>query len=379
MSSKTVQIVPRLPPATDGVGDYAFNLAQQLRQDHNIQTHFIVGERATPRLRRDRTWSEENTIDGFTVSQLSVPTAEALFSLLLEKQAHTVLLHYVGYGYAKRGCPTWLVDGLKTWRTVSTSRKLVTMFHEVYAAGEPPWTSAFWLFWWQKKLATSLVQLSDRILTSKQLYSEILSGLSQGKHRDIPAIPVFSNIGEPKQIACLSERQPWLVVFGGSNNRKRAYLESRSKISSVCQILGIEKIIDIGKSTELSLSNIDGIPLVETGKLSVEQIDEIFSNSRAGYLNYNPDYLAKSGIFAAYCAYGMLPVSARSSHSSIDGIESGKHYLIAPEKQQKSISLQQVQAIANNAYAWYQNHRLKAQAEIFANRIATHTKQNLIY
>ena len=39
----TIISVPRLPPAIDGVGDYALNLARQLRKDFNIQTHFIVG------------------------------------------------------------------------------------------------------------------------------------------------------------------------------------------------------------------------------------------------------------------------------------------------------------------------------------------------
>ncbi len=38
-----IAIVPRLPPAIDGVGDYALNLARQLRKDFNIHTHFIVG------------------------------------------------------------------------------------------------------------------------------------------------------------------------------------------------------------------------------------------------------------------------------------------------------------------------------------------------
>ena len=356
-NQKILQIVPRLPPETDGVGDYAFNLAQQLRQDYSIQTHFIVC---------DRTWSGEKTIDGFPISHLSNSTAESLSSLLLEKQVHTVLLHYVGYGYAKRGCPAWLVDGLETWRTASSQRKLVTMFHEISASG-PIWTSAFWLSQIQKKIATRLVQLSDRILTSKQLYAEILTNLGRGKHSEIEAIPVFSNIGEPQQIPPLSKRQPWLVVFGGQNNRKRVYTESYSKISSVCRLLGIKKIIDIGTPTELSLSDLDGIPVQEMGKLPVDQIQEIFLNCYAGFLNYNPDFLAKSTIFAAYCAYGMLPISAWSGDSLIDGIESGRHYLVPDTSiKNKEKIIEVFQAIADNAHAWYQAHRLPIQSKIFA-------------
>ena len=354
-------IVPRLPPATDGVGDYALNLARQLRQDHNIQTHFIVC---------DRTYSSDKNIDDFPISQLSNSTSEALLSTLSQLQIDTVLLHYVGYGYAKRGCPTWLVDGLESWRTNnSTQRKLVTMFHEVYASGAI-WTSTFWLSQIQKRIAADLVQLSDRILTSKQLYAGILSSLSLGKHPQIHATPVFSTIGEPEQVPALSERQPWLVIFGGKNNRKRAYLESRTKISSTCQILGVEKIIDIGTPTELALSNLNGIAVKEMGKLPVSQIREIFLNCRGGFLDYNPDFLAKSTIFSAYCAYGMLPISARFSNFSIDGIEPGRHYWIVTEHTSKK-NLEQAQAIADNAHAWYHDHSLPIQTKIFAKYLTT--------
>lgn len=35
-----IQIVPRLPPAIDGVGDYALNLARQLRKIINFRAFF---------------------------------------------------------------------------------------------------------------------------------------------------------------------------------------------------------------------------------------------------------------------------------------------------------------------------------------------------
>lgn len=66
-------IVPRLPPAIDGVGDYALNLARQLRKDFNIQTHFIVG---------DTTSTSSAEIEGFSVSQVSDRSPDALVNLL---------------------------------------------------------------------------------------------------------------------------------------------------------------------------------------------------------------------------------------------------------------------------------------------------------
>ncbi|MFM6307537.1 MAG: glycosyltransferase family 1 protein, partial [Dolichospermum sp.] len=102
-----IAIVPRLPPAIDGVGDYALNLARQLRKEFNIHTHFIVG---------NSTWKGASEIEGFTVSQITDNSASTLVTLLSSNDKYSsILLHYVGYGYAQRGCPVWLVQGLEHW------------------------------------------------------------------------------------------------------------------------------------------------------------------------------------------------------------------------------------------------------------------------
>jgi len=295
---------------------------------------------------------------------VSVCSATSLFFLLPSDRPATVLLHYVGYGYAKRGCPSWLVDGLQCWRTASTHRLLVTMFHEVYASGAP-WTSAFWLSPLQRNLAARLAQMSDRCLTSKQLYAEILYKLSQGKQTQISTLPVFSNIGEPGQVPPLAERSRRLVVFGGRSNRLRVYQQSLAELNHACQLLGIKEILDIGPSTGLTLSPVNGVPVVEMGQRSATEISGILLNSLAGFFNYNLEYLAKSTIFAAYCAHGLLPVSPRSQASPVDGIEPGKHYGVPDDGTTALKDLTKVQAIADNAYNWYQTHNLSMQAKEF--------------
>lgn len=355
-------IIPRLPPAIDGVGDYALNLASQLRQDLGIETHFVVG---------DPTWAGETQIEGFPINQVNVCSANSLFSLLPRDRLATVLLHYVGYGYAKRGCPSWLVDGLQRWRTGSTHRLLVTMFHEVYASG-PPWTSAFWLSPLQRNLAARLAQLSDRCLTSKQYYAEILYELSQGKQTQIPTLPVFSNIGEPKQVPPLAKRHRRLVVFGGHSNRLRVYQKSLAELSHACELLGIKEILDVGSSTGLTLSSVNGVPVVEMGQRSAKEISNILLNSLAGFLNYNSDYLAKSGIFAAYCAHGLFPVSSQASTFPIDGIEPGKHFWVSDDRKTGLKDLVEMQVIADNAYTWYQTHSLSVQAKIFTSHLVSY-------
>lgn len=354
-----LSIVPRLPPAVDGVGDYALKLAHQLFQEFDIKTHFATS---------DVTQIAENQADVLAVNQLNAHTAASLLALLQDSKTTVVLLHYVSYGYAKRGCPTWLIEGLENWKAKNPEVRLVTMFHEVYASG-PPWTSAFWLSSLQRNLATRLAKLSDRILTSKQFYAELLCELAPKHYSQIPVLPIFSTVGEPKRVLQLAKRSPQLVVFGGRASRLRVYQDSTDILIKVCQTLDIKKVLDIGPPTGLNLSFIKEVSVVERGTLPVEEISYILSHSLAGFLSYAPDFLAKSTIFAAYCAHGVLPInSAKKSKSAdgADGIEAGKHYWNPDTPTTILKDLAATQAIADSAYAWYQAHNLQAHAKTFA-------------
>ena len=356
-----ISIVPRLKPAIDGVGDYALILARQLRCDFGIQTHFVVTE---------PTQFQMAEIDGFPVKQLTRHSATTLQSALPVADTAIVLLHYVGYGYATRGCPIWLVEGIHHWRAAKADRRLLTMFHEIYAAGRPPWTSAFWIAALQKHLAARLVHISDRLITSKQLYAEILGQLSKGKHSNITCSPIFSTIGEPQNRLPLAQRQRRLVIFGGKANRARVYRESLTQLQDICHRFALHEILDIGPPLQRDALREIGINLREMGELPATEVSEILSTSLAGFINYNPDYLAKSTIFAAYCSHGMLSISAQFSHFSIDGLDAGKHYLWTGELTDEIMQLSRLQVIANNAFAWYQSHNISVHTNLFASCLA---------
>ena len=358
-----IAIVPRLPPAIDGVGDYALNLARQLRKDFNIHTHFIVG---------NSTWQGAAEIEGFTVSQITDNSATTLVTLLSSYHCSSpVLLHYVGYGYAQRGCPLWLVDGLQRWKSLHPKSNLVTMFHELYASG-PPWTSSFWLSPLQKSLAVRLTQLSDRCTSSKQLYADIITQISQGKHNQVLFLPVFSTVGEPEKLPPdLSERQQRLVIFGGVSKRARVYKQSQKVVNYVCQRLNIQEIYDIGTPTGITPSFIGKVPILEIGKQPAHKVGDILTNSIAGFSDYNPDFLAKSTIFAAYCAYRLLPINAKGSVAIIDGIEAGKHYWV-PDIDRNDLGDQfNWQTIADHSFDWYQKHNLLVHKHSFTNQLFT--------
>lgn len=351
-------IIPRLPPVVDGVGDYALCLARLLRDNVGVTTRFIV---------TDPAWSGAADIDGFSVRRMTSHSTDELLNLLGgdSSAGEQVLLHYEGYGYAKRGCPFWLVEALERWRLTSAERLLVTMFHELYATG-PPWTSSFWLSPLQKNLTTRLARLSDQWLTSLESYAHAVRKMKSKESSKPNHLAVFSSIGEPKSAAPLNERRRRLVVFGTRGRRIEVYKRSAADLNRICDALGIEEIIDIGRSVDFDISSVVKVPVVTCGELPASEVSDVLMDSVAGVIDYPARMLGKSTIFAAYCSHRMIPIVADDGDGrSADGLEAGANYWLS------SIAGEQLtpasgQLIADRGFDWYQSHNLSVHARTLA-------------
>lgn len=334
-----IQIVPRLPPPDEGVGNYALALAAVLRDRLGIETRFVVGDPA---------WPGSPQLGG-AAAKVAARRAEDLAKLLdqplLDQQ--TVVLHYAGYGYQKRGCPAWLVEGLRLWQR-NGGRRLITIFHEVYAGG-PPWRSSFWTSPLQRRLAALLAGRSATMVTSLDLYRRLLLPWAGGReiNREIRVLPVFSTVGEPAAVPPYAARAPRMAVFGGSGVRARAYGGHRRALASACRALGIEEILDIGPPVAEPLDSVGGIPVRRLGVLPAAEVSARLLDARAGFAAYPPAFLPKSTIHAAYCAHGVLPVCAWQGEIDL------------PESSAAAA------ASAAEAHAWYAEHSLPRQAAVW--------------
>jgi hypothetical protein len=349
-----VMIVPLLPPAIDGVGDYALVVANQMRQHYGVDTHFLV---TTP------LWNGANVIDGFQVSKLSKHSGAELCELLCT--SGTVILHYANYAFARWGCPHWLVMGLRAWKKNNTQAILITMFHEIYqnVAGAP-WKHSFWVIPYQKHIASDLLELSGAAITNNQDYLQKLQNLFRSKTIPLKFLAVNSGIGEPKNIPLLSQRKKQIVVFG-QGRRFASYRYSAHLIEIICKQFSIEKIIDIGPQTNQSLPPLSR-PVIQLGEISSSRVSEILLESVVGFINYSNDPLLKSGVFAAYCAHGVLPITHMAKVSQVDGLKHMFNYLSFDEENiEIHDSTDCYQGISNNAYKWYQRHTSLEHAEIF--------------
>jgi hypothetical protein len=350
-----LSIVPRLPPAIDGVGDYAWLLAKSLAERHQIATKFITCDPVV------ETAGKNIESDSTNLIQIQLPqrsVGELLASLDRCDKIDTLLLQYVGYGYAKRGCPLWLLAALTKWRKEKSSRRLVIMFHEVYASSSLPWNSQFWTSPIQQKIARDLTILSDRLITNSQMFANTIGRLSSRHDDKISIMPIFSNIGECANPLPLKERKPWLVTFGNSGFRSSIYTNSLDRLTTLCQQLAIAEIYDIGYNSAEIVRQIPGVKVNAMGILPASEISQIFQMARVGFINYPIPYLSKSGIFAAYASHQLCSVFDRQNlGDNLDGIKLNEHYWTVG--QGTAIDLDLAQSIADNAYQWYDRHNLE--------------------
>src|SRR5438128_2950484 len=96
-SSTILQIVPRAPGTPDGVGDYALTIARKLKERYSRETIFAaaVGEAES---------FPPKSTDFDVVSLASLARGHS------RQEFHHMILHYVNYGYQKRGIPFGLLS-----------------------------------------------------------------------------------------------------------------------------------------------------------------------------------------------------------------------------------------------------------------------------
>lgn len=348
-----IQITPRLPPAIDGLGDYTLKLADGLLK-YGIVTHFLTCPQGG---------KSAAVINEFPVVELPTQSTTAFLDSL-PKNIDKIILHYSEYPYEpKYGTPFWLLKALEAAKRQHKVQLLV-MFHEF-----PYFTlkrKTFYLFPFQSSIAWRIAKLADIVFTNNSVSQ---ATLAKGLNHFVTSIPVFSNIGEPEHIPPLHLRNRRILVFGTPGRRARIYQRSTAMLVNTCRLLGIEEICDVGPSLNLNISEIKGVPLVEMGEKSAYEISKLMLNSMAG-ISYSNDNtkLTKSGVFASYCAHGLVPVITQAKSSQADGLEVGTNFLFAGS-QSKSINIESLQNIADLAHIWYKTHSLSKSVEVFASQL----------
>jgi hypothetical protein len=343
-----IQVVPRLLPTRCGVSDHAIVLASELRTSCGIDSAFVV-------LNSDEPGDVPYPVIHCSPDQL----LNACISLS-ENYSAAILVHLSGYGYSADGAPTLLAEALRRVRADGRFR-IAVFFHELFATGMP-WKSAFWYSRRQKRVLRRIAATCELAVTNVRNYADWLEQeIARLSATPVVYLPVFSLVGEAQQLVPLAQRDPVMVVFGLGGTRRRAFKEL-SSLESTMQRLGVRQILDIGPEFEAP-GEVAGIPVRRMGVLAAKDIAGHFAQSTFGFLSYTPHYLAKSGVFAGYCAHGLVPVNAQHFQGEIDGLKDGVQVL-SPQTA-KTVEPAGLEACSIAAWHWYRGHGLHEHASMY--------------
>lgn len=338
-----VQVSPSFPPATSGVGDYSFLLMNSMKL-RGFEVVTVIPGRGV--------WSHGNAI--------GIPARSEALAMVLESSSR-VVLHFSGYGYDRWGLCRWLVEGLERWKASGLDRRLVTMFHEVYATG-PVWRSSFWSASGQRRIARELGRLSDTVLVSSLGGRAQLAGLLPMV--DIRVLPIFSTIGESEAPQELSKRMKRAVVFGSQSRRERVYEALQhvdAQVSHKVRALGVSEILDVGPRMQVP-ERIVGCPVTALGPLPAKEVSVLLTDVRIGLFDYYGHVITKSSIAAAYFAHRLVVVNTSTVNDLPPDLKEGREFLDLNSFEFGDVDLQ---AIADAGFEWYHSHGIAATTETF--------------
>jgi hypothetical protein len=355
-----IQLVSGLPPNIDGIGDYALQLARRLRENHLINTSFIV---ADPR------WNG-GPVEGFHAIGIPQRTAKNYLDAIersrevFPAEDYAVLIHFSPYSYQLRGYPRWLERSLKVLRTRPSTRVHI-IYHELDWTDLNPLRSGFWLSPLQRQLIRRVTRLVDIQYTNTELHRRTLEDGGSGR---VKLIPNFSTLGEPRTNPSFAGRQNYLTVFGRSAQRQWTYKHGRNALRSLCARLGIERIVDIGSPIEGDITpDLGGVPIVRCGRLEPDQINHWMATTVASFMYYPIPFLTKSSVHAVSCAHGTIPFvfDDQAKDHSCPGLITGEDFF--PVKDDSSeLVLPPLGELSSVVHRNYQARASFAAAETFA-------------
>ncbi len=348
-----LQIVPRAPRGRDGVGDYARTLAAKLEQYQGLKTTFVSA-------------AED--------SHLVFPSGAGA-SLY-----DAIVLHYVNYGYERRGVPLWLPPVLRRLQRASGARQ-ITIFHELYASGS--WRqSAFWLRPLQVRIARTIASLSEVSIVSSDVSQEQLNSLNSGTR--IIVHPVNSGLGEPVLSPVeIAGRDPhrW-VICGGTELIERSLRTFLPAADRIPEPFVPRELFVVGGShspgVRKTLDEAKKIRFQYYPEVEAKIASEILAACAFGWIDYfhrsdvPMPLILKSTAFAAYCAHGVVPVFPHGGATVAVGEDALPGPFFVAADGQELPSAAERATVAQAVYSWYRtkcyrrpsrsDHRLCASA-----------------
>lgn len=359
--SALLQILPRVPPAVCGIGDYAWGIGRGLRDACGFDSQFLSA---------GTSWTQPAGETEFPVNRLPVLSAGALAGFVNGRpEVDMVVLHMSPYGYQKRAVPLWMASAWRQLALRPERPRLITMFHELYASG-PVRSSAFWLQPLQKWVLRQVARASDALRTNRQPYADWLLGIPGLKTDEVEVMPVYSNFGEPKELPAWENREPAMAMFAWGIHSGESLDTVVSKAAECCRRFGLHRLHLIGWQKELDESGL-GVDVVRHGFLEAADISRLLQSCRMAYTAYSPTHFGKSTLMAAFAAHGLAVITQGQTPLLPDGLEHGHQVLHeAALARMETLPVERLEEVGRELRAWYDGHSLQANVRSYATQLA---------
>ncbi len=348
-----LHLTPQLPPAICGLGDYATVVGARMEGLRpGVRCAYLAcGHRVAPQ-NAERLWQN---IERLSAEQAAKGPADG---------ALAIILHYSGYGYAPNGAPAWLAEALERRPAWLGGARVVTFFHELYASGKP-WERAYWVSGRQQSAAERIARASDALVTNCEQSARWLEGVTGRAAGSVPHLAICSNVGEPAELVPWDERARQAVTFGGARYKRFALCKQAEEVACLLRQLEIEELIDMGESVPIATGVFEraGVRVETRGRLPAADVSAVLSQSRVGFLEYPPNFVAKSGVFAGFAAHGVKVVLRQRMPLALNGLEHAAHFVaLGDDRAAEDVARWLTSSSVVN---WYQSHNIERHAELY--------------
>ncbi len=131
----------------------------------------------------------------------------------------------------------------------------------------------------------------------------------------------------------------------------------------VIEKLSPSRVTILGRSAEIPADVFGGASVARTGWLAAQEVSAILRTARWGLVAYNPAFLGKSGLLAAFMAHGVVPLLVEGHLPLSEGLQRGVHMVAVQDLGSVPTD---VDAISAAGGTWYWPHNLTNTARTFA-------------
>ena len=274
-------------------------------------------------------------------------------------QGSSILLEFTPLAYSRVGLPWGLL--LRVLSSRLRGGRIVTYFHELPFTNGDTWKRQFAVLL-QRGFCLLLAGLSYQIVINQRGGIHWLAWLRPNSKPIF--LPSCSNIGESQHVLLPSARPCQVAIFGSPGKRRHAH-HLIADLGGYRKLFGANvNVLDIGEPVDLPSLLQDEVAVM--GSLEPSQVLAHLLHSRFGFFYSEPYQFSKSGVFAAYCAAGVVPIISFNTADHSD------YFLNIQQLTRQSSLVPNLDRVWLNCRQWFTSYSAKACADKLLHLLGDH-------